>query len=197
VGTDPSASGASQPISAKPRGVRRYAPILDWLPRYDRRWLVSDAVAGLSVWALLVPQALAYATIAGVPVQYGLYTAFVALIAYAIFGTSRHLIQGPSAAVAAVSAAVVAPIVGASAMNTSAAVGKRLVIGEASLFVSGLAVAVSRPTASEYLATADPIQSGTAPSRVGSDRYFGRAMQRKPMCPAEVSIVSLCRAAGR
>ena len=123
MGTDPSASRASQPISAKPRGVLSYAPILEWLPRYDRRWLVSDAVAGLSVWALLVPQALAYATIAGVPVQYGLYTAFVALIAYAIFGTSRQLIQGPSAAVAAVSAAVVVPIVGASAMNTNAAVG--------------------------------------------------------------------------
>ena len=55
--------------------------------------------------------------------QYGLYTAFVALIAYAVFGTSRQLIQGPSAAVAAVSAAVVAPIVGASAMGTTAAVG--------------------------------------------------------------------------
>ena len=56
-------------------------------------------MAGLSVWSLLVPQSLAYATIAGVPVQYGLHTAFVALIAYPIFGTSRHLVQGTSAAV--------------------------------------------------------------------------------------------------
>jgi sulfate permease, SulP family len=103
--------------------VRRHLPILQWLPGYDRAWLASDAVAGLSVWALLVPQSLAYAVLAGVPVQYGLYTAFAALLAYPLFGTSRQLVEGPSATVAAVSAAVVAPIVGASAMGTSRAVG--------------------------------------------------------------------------
>jgi MFS superfamily sulfate permease-like transporter len=59
--------------------LRRYVPILRWLPTYDRRWLAGDAVAGLSVCALLVPQCLAYATIAGVPVQYGLYTAFIVI----------------------------------------------------------------------------------------------------------------------
>ena len=83
--------------------LRRYLPITGWLPSYDLKWLAGDAVAGLSVWALLVPQALAYATLAGVPVQYGLYTAFAALIAYPLFGTSRQLVQGPSAAVCAVS----------------------------------------------------------------------------------------------
>ena len=70
-----------------PTMLRRYVPILGWLPRYRRAWLEDDAVAAISVWALLIPQALAYAAIAGVPVQYGLYTAFAALIAYAIFGT--------------------------------------------------------------------------------------------------------------
>jgi SulP family sulfate permease len=103
--------------------LRRYLPIAGWLPAYDRRWLAGDAVAGLSVWALLVPQFLAYATLAGVPVQYGLYTAFAALIAYPIFGTSRQLTQGPSAAVCAVSAAVITPLVGASALGTTKAVG--------------------------------------------------------------------------
>jgi SulP family sulfate permease len=103
--------------------LRRYLPIAGWLPAYDPRWLAGDAVAGLSVWALLVPQCLAYATIAGVPVQYGLYTAFAALLAYPVFGTSRQLVQGPSAAVCAVSAAVITPLVGASALGTSKAVG--------------------------------------------------------------------------
>ena len=84
--------------------MARYAPIVGWLPRYRRAWLKDDGVAALSVWALLVPQGLAYAAIAGVPVQYGLYTAFVALLAYPVFGTSRQLVQGPSAAVCAVSA---------------------------------------------------------------------------------------------
>jgi sulfate permease, SulP family len=101
--------------------VRRYMPILEWLPRYDRRRLSSDALAGLSVWALLVPQSLAYATLAGVPVQYGLYTAFAALVAYPLFGTSKHLAEGPSAAVCAVCAAVISPLVGAAALGSDAA----------------------------------------------------------------------------
>ena len=97
-------------------------PILGWLRNYEKGWFADDAVAAISVWALLVPQALAYATLAGVPVQYGLYTAFAALIAYAIFGTSRHVVQGPSGSVAAVSLAVITPLVGASAVGTSKAV---------------------------------------------------------------------------
>src|SRR4051812_6828431 len=103
--------------------LHRYLPIVGWLPHYDRKWLAGDAVAGLSVWALLVPQSLAYATLAGVPVQYGLYTAFVALLVYPVFGTSRHLVQGPSAAVCAVSAAVIVPIVGSAALGSGKAVG--------------------------------------------------------------------------
>jgi SulP family sulfate permease len=106
-----------------PGRFERYLPILAWLPRYERKWLAADTVAGLSVWALLVPQSLAYASLVGVPVQYGLYAAFAALIAYPLFGTSRHLVEGPSATVGAVSAAVVAPLAGAAAIGTSKAVG--------------------------------------------------------------------------
>src|SRR4051812_928351 len=103
--------------------LRRYVPIVGWLPSYQRGLLSGDAIAGLSVWALLVPQSLAYASLAGVPAQYGLYTAFVALVAYAIFGTSRHLAQGPSAAVCAVSAAAITPIIGTAALGTDKAIG--------------------------------------------------------------------------
>ena len=102
--------------------LRRHVPLADWLPGYPRGSLVQDAIAGLSVWALVVPQSLAYATLAGVPVQYGLYTAFAALVAYALFGRSHQLVQGPSAAVCAVSAAVITPIVGASALGSAKAV---------------------------------------------------------------------------
>jgi high affinity sulfate transporter 1 len=80
-------------------------------------------MAGLSVWALLVPSALAYSSVAGVPVQYGLYTAFAALLAYAVFGTAKQVVTGPSATVAAVSFAVVAAIVGEASMGTNQAVG--------------------------------------------------------------------------
>jgi SulP family sulfate permease len=118
--------------------LQRYFPIVGWLPRYERRWLVADAVSGLSVWALLVPQSLAYATIVGVPVQYGLYTAFAALLVYPLFGTSKHLVVGPSATVGAVSAAVVTPLVGEAALGTD----------EAATYAAALALA----TAVVYLA---------------------------------------------
>ena len=127
---------------AKPGLIVRYLPILAWLPEYDRSWLRADTVAGLSVWALLVPQSLAYASLVGVPVQYGLYTAFAALLMYPLFGTSRHLVAGPSATVGAVSFAVVSPLVGAAEIGTGAAVGytAALAIATAVLYLAlGLA----------------------------------------------------------
>jgi len=78
---------------------------------YDRRWLRGDLIAGLTVWAVLVPEALAYATIAGVSPVIGLYAAPPALLLYAIFGSSRHLVVGPMSATAALSAAAVADLV--------------------------------------------------------------------------------------
>ncbi len=77
-----------------------------WLRRYDRAWLPADAMAGLTIWALMVPQAMAYAGIAGVPVQNGLYVMPLAVVGYALFGSSRHLFVGPSATVATLSASV-------------------------------------------------------------------------------------------
>lgn len=74
---------------------------------YRRQWLGRDALAGATVWAVLVPEALAYAAIAGVPPVVGLYAAPAALILYAAFGSSRHLVVGPMAATAALSAAIV------------------------------------------------------------------------------------------
>jgi sulfate permease, SulP family len=74
---------------------------------YRTGWLSGDGVAGLTVWAVLVPEALAYATIAGVSPVVGLYAAPAALIFYAAFGSSRHLVVGPMSATAALSAATV------------------------------------------------------------------------------------------
>ncbi len=89
-------------------GLRRYVPILEWLPHYRVEWLRFDLVAAVSVWALLVPQGIAYASIAGVPAQYGLYAALGALVGYALFGKAGQVITGPSAAIAAVSGSVIA-----------------------------------------------------------------------------------------
>jgi len=86
-------------------------PVFRSLRGYDRRWLRGDLVAGLTVWAVLIPEALAYATIAGVSPVVGLYAAPGALVLYAAFGSSRHLVTGPMSATAALSAAAVAQLV--------------------------------------------------------------------------------------
>jgi len=77
---------------------------------YDRSWLRADVLAGATVWAVLVPEAFAYASIAGVPPVVGLYAAVPALVAYAAFGSSRHLVVGPMSATAALSAAAIASL---------------------------------------------------------------------------------------
>jgi MFS superfamily sulfate permease-like transporter len=102
--------------------LARHLPITDWLPRYSRTWLTGDIVAGLSVWALMVPQALGYAAISGVPVQYGLYAAAIALIVYAIFASSRHVVTGPSSTIAAVTGAAVLSVAKAGSSEAIALV---------------------------------------------------------------------------
>ena len=88
-------------------GLRRWLPILTWLPAYDRAHLRRDVVAGAVVAALAVPQSLGYAAIAGVPVQVGLYAVPLALLAYAAVGTSPQLILGPVSTVSVLSASLV------------------------------------------------------------------------------------------
>jgi SulP family sulfate permease len=90
--------------------LKRWVPIVVWLPSYRKSWLRPDLLAGLTVWALLVPEAMAYAEIAGMPPETGLYAAIGAIIGYAIFGTSRQLFVGPSSTVAILSAATVASV---------------------------------------------------------------------------------------
>jgi len=78
---------------------------------YDGRWLRGDLLAGVTVWAVLIPESLAYASIAGVSPVVGLYAAPGALILYAALGSSRHLVCGPMSATAALSAATVADVI--------------------------------------------------------------------------------------
>jgi hypothetical protein len=70
----------------EPSGLGRYVPIVHWLPRYQRTWLRADAIAGLTLWGLVVPEGMAYAGIAGLPPQAGLYTLVASLLAYALLG---------------------------------------------------------------------------------------------------------------
>ena len=84
-------------------------PAFDWLPHWRDNWK-RDGIAALAVWAVLVPQSMAYATLAGVPPVYGLYAAIVGLVLYGLLGTSRELNVGPSSTVAIMTAATVAPL---------------------------------------------------------------------------------------
>jgi SulP family sulfate permease len=85
-------------------------PVRDWLPHYERRWLRPDVVAAAAVWAVLVPEGMAYASLAGLPPETGLFAALAPLLVYAVLGTCRQLTVGPSSAIAAYSAAAVAPL---------------------------------------------------------------------------------------
>jgi SulP family sulfate permease len=103
-GPEPRPAPARRPVTEI---VARYAPILTWLPAYPRTWLRGDVLAAVTSWGVMVPVALAYAGLAGVPPELGLVTAFAALAMYAVFGTSHHLKVTASSTMAVMSASVV------------------------------------------------------------------------------------------
>ena len=104
VGTQPSRS-----VSA----TERFVPGVAAARTYHRAWLSSDIVAGLVLTALLVPQGMAYAELAGLPAITGLYTSIMCLLAYAVFGPSRILVLGPDSSLGPMIAATIIPLVGA------------------------------------------------------------------------------------
>ena len=117
-----------------PSGIRRYLPILTWLPAYDRGFLRFDVIAGATVWGLLVPESIAYAGLAGLPPEAGLYTLLATLAAYAIFGTSRHLVAGATSAAAVLLASGVAAVDPSGAAEYAAA-GAAIVLFCGGLFL--------------------------------------------------------------
>ncbi len=90
--------------------LKRYLPILDWGARYDRETATRDLVAAVIVTIMLIPQSLAYALLAGLPPEVGLYASIAPLVLYGIFGTSRALAVGPVAVVSLMTAAAVGEV---------------------------------------------------------------------------------------
>ncbi|MGB9176913.1 MAG: sulfate permease [Methanoregula sp.] len=86
-------------------------PVLRWLPSYDKSWLKFDLIAGLTLAAFAIPDNMAYATLAGLPPEYGLYAGIMAPLAYFVFATSRHASVGPSSSEAIMVATFLAAIV--------------------------------------------------------------------------------------
>lgn len=85
--------------------LRRNLPIVNWLPTYEKRWLSCDLIAGTTLAAFTIPEAIAYADLAGMPPQAGLYASIAAPLLYTLFGTSRQLVVGPTSAVSILVAA--------------------------------------------------------------------------------------------
>src|SRR6516225_337275 len=89
---------------------RKYLPPLNWLAHYQAAWLTSDFVAGVTLAAYAIPVALAYATLAGLPPQIGIYGYMLGGIGYALLGSSRQLAVGPTSAISLMIAAAVGPL---------------------------------------------------------------------------------------
>ncbi|HET6510269.1 MAG TPA: SulP family inorganic anion transporter [Baekduia sp.] len=148
---------------------------------YRRAWLAGDVLAGLTVWAVLVPEALAYASIAGVSPVVGLYAAPGALILYAALGSSRQLITGPMSATAALSAATVAALVPAAggdrfvAMTATLAIATGLCALVAGLLRLGfLASFISEPVIKGFIiGLALTIIIGQVPKLLGVGKTDG------------------------
>lgn len=112
-------------------GRQRSLPLLDWLVGYQKEWLAFDLIAGLVTAAVVIPKAMAYATIAGLPVQVGLYTALVPMLIYALIGTSRPLSVSTSTTLAILAGAQFVQVVpeGDSAALMTASATLTLLVG--------------------------------------------------------------------
>ncbi|MFC8384729.1 SulP family inorganic anion transporter [Nocardia sp. NPDC057272] len=155
-------------------------PVFESLHGYRRAWLRPDVIAGLTVWAVLVPEALAYASIAGVPPVVGLYAAVPSLVLYALAGSSRHLVVGPMSATAALSAAIIAPLAGADngryiALTAALAIATGLVGLLAGLIRLGfIAAFISEPVLKGFIVgLALVIIIGQVPKLLGVDKHDG------------------------
>ena len=110
---------------------RASVPILGWLQGYQAAWLRPDVIAGLVTAAVVIPKAMAYATVAGLPVQVGLYTAFLPMLVYALLGTSRPLSVSTTTTLAILAGAQLAAVAtaGDPASQTSALAALTLLVG--------------------------------------------------------------------
>jgi SulP family sulfate permease len=136
---------------------RMTSVIPGWLTGYHRAWLGPDVIAGLIIWSVVVPQAVAYAQIAGLPPEAGLVAAPGAMIAYAILGTSRRLVVSATTATAAVSAAAVGPLADGD-VGRFAALSATLALLTAAVFVAagvlrlgGVTDLISKPVMTGFL----------------------------------------------
>jgi len=115
-------------MAVKPsaKGFASYFPILKWGKTYRRGTFLNDGLAAIIVTIMLIPQSLAYALLAGLPPQMGLYASILPLVAYAIFGTSRTLAVGPVAVISLMTAAAAGKLAAQGSAEYIAIAGRRI-----------------------------------------------------------------------
>lgn len=139
------------------KDLDRYLPALTWLRGYNSAVLVRDGLAAVIVTVMLIPQSLAYALLAGLPAEMGLYASILPLVAYAIFGTSRTLSVGPVAVVSLMTASAVGKVAAAGTVGyVTAAIAMSLLsgmmlIGMGLLRFGYLASLLSHPVVSGFI----------------------------------------------
>jgi high affinity sulfate transporter 1 len=165
---------------------------------YQPAWLRGDVLAGLTVWAVLVPEALAYASIAGVSPVVGLYAAPGALLLYAMFGSSRHLIVGPMSATAALSASIIATVaVPGSDDFTTATTALAICVGIAGLVAALLRLGfltnfISEPVLKGFIVgLALTIIIGQVPGLLGIDGVSGDFFEKLAGVVRELGSLSV------
>jgi hypothetical protein len=114
-------SAFQQRLAGLPTAWHRGLPILDWGSRYSRETLSNDLLAAVIVTIMLIPQSLAYALLAGLPAEVGLYASILPLVAYALFGTSRTLAVGPVAVISLMTASAIGSIAPATQVHPATA----------------------------------------------------------------------------
>ena len=140
-----------------PKALRRALPVLDWGRSYDRHALGGDALAAVIVTIMLIPQSLAYALLAGLPPEAGLYASIVPILLYSVFGTSRTLAVGPVAVVSLMTAAAIGEVAEAGtagygvAALTLAGLSGAILLGMGLLRLGFLANFLSHPVISGFI----------------------------------------------
>lgn len=139
------------------KALAGYFPILDWGRSYDRSTLTSDLVAAVIVTIMLIPQSLAYALLAGLPAQVGLYASIAPLILYSVFGTSRTLAVGPVAVISLMTASAASSVAAAGSPEYVAAalilalMSGLMLVGMGVLRLGFLANLLSHPVVSGFI----------------------------------------------
>ena len=113
-------------------------PALEWLRGYSRRSLINDGLAAIIVTIMLIPQSLAYALLAGLPAEMGLYASILPLIAYALFGSSRTLSVGPVAVASLMTASAVGAVASQGVVDYASAATLLALLGGLMLIAMGL-----------------------------------------------------------